>query len=84
MRQKCGCGFDEDKLQMIKENRSGPIPVAVKVKEEAAEITEEATTTTLRRAISYYSSLQASDGHWPTESAGPLYFLPPLVCSYHC
>uniref|UniRef100_F6GYI9 Beta-amyrin synthase n=1 Tax=Vitis vinifera TaxID=29760 RepID=F6GYI9_VITVI len=23
--------------------------------------------------------MQASDGHWPAENSGPLYFLPPLV-----
>ncbi|KAE8705692.1 Lupeol synthase [Hibiscus syriacus] len=33
---------------------------------------------TLRRAISFYSSLQALDGHRPAENAGPLFFLPPL------
>ena len=53
-----------------------PPPVNVK---ETDDVTEEAVTTTLRRGISFFSTLQANDGHWPAESAGPLFFLPPLV-----
>ncbi|XP_019261522.1 PREDICTED: beta-amyrin synthase-like [Nicotiana attenuata] len=55
---------------------------AVKV-EEGEEITDEVATTSLRRAVHFFSALQASDGHWPAENAGPLFFLPPLVmCMY--
>lgn len=68
--------------QLRNENPTGPIPAAVKVK-ETEEITEEALTTTLRRGISFYSSIQAHDGHWPSESAGPLFFLPPLVMALY-
>ncbi|KAM7258808.1 hypothetical protein ACFE04_014549 [Oxalis oulophora] len=42
------------------------------------EANEESVTRTLRRAISFYSSIQARDGHWPHESAGPLFFVQPL------
>ncbi|KAL7114670.1 hypothetical protein ACP275_04G136300 [Erythranthe tilingii] len=65
------------RMQLRKENPRGQIPLAIKVN-EVVEITEETMTTTLRRAISYYSTIQAHDGHWPSESAGPLFFLPPL------
>lgn len=65
-------------LQLQKENPCAPVPAAIKV-EEAEEITEEAAITTLRRAITYFSTIQAHDGHWPAETAGPLFFLPPLV-----
>ncbi|XP_022040264.2 lupeol synthase-like, partial [Helianthus annuus] len=30
-----------------------------------------------------YSTIQAHDGHWPAESAGPLFFLPPLVIALY-
>ncbi|TYH66679.1 hypothetical protein ES332_D06G139800v1 [Gossypium tomentosum] len=66
------------RMQLRKENPCGPIPPAVKV-EEDEEVTEEGITITLRRAISFYSSLQVHDGHWPAENAGPFFFLPPLV-----
>ncbi|XP_073311807.1 beta-amyrin synthase-like isoform X3 [Primulina huaijiensis] len=47
------------------------------------DITYETTTATLRRAVHFFSALQASDGHWPAENAGPLFFLPPLVMILH-
>lgn len=67
-----------ENMQLTKENPSRPIPPPVKV-EAAEDVTEEAVTTTLRRAISFYSSIQAHDGHWPAENAGPLFFFPPMV-----
>ncbi|KAE9464228.1 hypothetical protein C3L33_03879, partial [Rhododendron williamsianum] len=70
------------RMQLRKENPCGAIPAAIKVK-ETEDITEEAMTTTLRRAISFYSTIQAHDGHWPAESAGPLFFLPPLVIALY-
>ncbi|KAI8565912.1 hypothetical protein RHMOL_Rhmol03G0297600 [Rhododendron molle] len=70
------------RMQLRKENPCGAIPAAIKVK-ETEDITEEAVTTTLRRAISFYSTIQAHDGHWPAESAGPLFFLPPLVIALY-
>ena len=65
--------------QLNKENPCGPILTAVKVEDDSKIVTKEAIKTTLRRAISFYSSLQAHDGHWPAENAGPLFFLPSLV-----
>ncbi|KAL6335637.1 hypothetical protein AAG906_030775 [Vitis piasezkii] len=50
---------------------------------DGEEITYETTTAAVRRGAHFFSALQASDGHWPAENAGPLYFLPPLVmCLY--
>ncbi|WVY91408.1 hypothetical protein V8G54_036922 [Vigna mungo] len=43
----------------------------------------EALITTIRRGISFYLSIQGSDGHWPAESAGPLFFLQPLVMALY-
>ncbi|XP_019150189.1 PREDICTED: lupeol synthase-like [Ipomoea nil] len=70
------------RLQFKKENECGPIPAAIKVK-EGESITEEAITSTLRRAIIFYSSIQANDGHWPTESSGSCYFLPSFVIALY-
>ncbi|KAA8535879.1 hypothetical protein F0562_030882 [Nyssa sinensis] len=70
------------RLQLTKENPCGPIPEAVKEK-ATEDVTKAALTTTLRRAISFYSTMQAHDGHWPAESAGPLFFLPPLVIALY-
>ncbi|XP_075094977.1 lupeol synthase-like isoform X1 [Nicotiana tabacum] len=70
------------RMQLRKENPCVPIPAAVKL-EESENITEEAVKTTLKRSISYYSTIQANDGHWPAESAGPLFFLPPLVMALY-
>ncbi|KAB1212043.1 Lupeol synthase [Morella rubra] len=68
--------------QLRKENPCGPIPPPVTVKETEV-ITEEAVITTLRRALTFYSSIQSHDGHWPAESAGPLFFLQPLVMALY-
>ncbi|KAH7527805.1 hypothetical protein FEM48_Zijuj05G0005300 [Ziziphus jujuba var. spinosa] len=70
------------RMQLTKENPCGPIPPPVKVN-ETEELTEEAVTTTVRRALSFYSTIQAHDGHWPAESAGPLFFLQPLVLALY-
>ncbi|MED6109349.1 Lupeol synthase [Stylosanthes scabra] len=66
------------RLQLRKENKCGPIPAAVRVGEEE-KITEEALITTMRRSLTFYSSIQAHDGHWPADFAGPLFFIQPLV-----
>jgi cycloartenol synthase len=71
-------------MQLKKEKQlRGPtnIPAGVKVRDEDM-ITGEALITTIRRAVSFYSLIQAHDGHWPAESAGPLFFVQPLV-SHH-
>ncbi|KAL8125225.1 beta-amyrin synthase 1-like [Apium graveolens] len=50
---------------------------------DGEEISYEKATATVKRAAHYFAALQASDGHWPAENAGPLFFLPPLVmCLY--
>ena len=46
---------------------------------DGEEITYKTATTTVRRAANFFLALQASDGHWPAENAGPLFLLPPLV-----
>ncbi|CAO2831851.1 unnamed protein product [Amaranthus hypochondriacus] len=70
------------RMQLRKENEEFLIPQGLKVKENE-EITEEAVKITLKRGINYFCSLQAHDGHWPAENAGPFSFLPPLIIALH-
>ncbi|XP_074285418.1 lupeol synthase-like [Silene latifolia] len=74
------------RMQLRKERSSssiGGIPGAIKVKGNEEIISKESLSTTLKRSIIYYSSIQAHDGHWPADSAGPLFFLPPLVIALY-
>ena len=49
------------------------------VEQERARAGAEELEAVVRKGVTFYASLQAEDGHWPAESAGPLFFLPPLV-----
>ncbi|KAI9185997.1 hypothetical protein LWI28_012872 [Acer negundo] len=70
------------RMQFLKEKNFKQTIPPVKV-EDHEEITYETASTALKRAVHFFSALQASDGHWPAETAGPLFFLPPLVmCLY--
>ncbi|KAK9931606.1 hypothetical protein M0R45_018878 [Rubus argutus] len=68
------------RLQFAKEKACDQIelPAQMRVKSEE-EITEEVVTTTLRRGLRFYSTLQAEDGFWPGDYGGPLFFVPGLV-----
>ncbi|GMH10723.1 hypothetical protein Nepgr_012564 [Nepenthes gracilis] len=70
------------RMQLRKENGGGAIAEAVKVM-EMKDLREDAVTTSVRKAISFYSTIQAHDGHWPAESSGPLFFHPPLVMALY-
>lgn len=54
-------------------------PVRVGEKEE---VTYEAATIAVKKALRLNRAVQASDGHWPAENAGPMFFTPPLVRIY--
>ncbi|MCL7045628.1 hypothetical protein MKW94_021455, partial [Papaver nudicaule] len=43
------------------------------------EVTYEASTTTSRRAIGFFSAMQGEDGHWAANYDAPLFLMPPLV-----
>ncbi|CAK9181642.1 unnamed protein product [Ilex paraguariensis] len=66
------------RIQFGKENPCELQLPQMKVGSEA-EITEETAATTLRRALRFYSTLQAEDGHWPGDYGGPLFLLPGLL-----
>lgn len=50
----------------------------IKVKDKE-DVTEEAVSRTLRRAINFYSTIQGDDGHWPGDYGGPMFLIPGLV-----
>ncbi|KAL7096239.1 hypothetical protein ACP275_10G069600 [Erythranthe tilingii] len=66
------------RLQFTKENPNTTILPQVKVK-DIDDITEDKVTDTLRRAISFHSTLQAHDGHWAGDYGGPMFLMPGLV-----
>ncbi|KAH6767035.1 cycloartenol synthase 1 [Perilla frutescens var. hirtella] len=65
-------------LQFTKENPGTNILPQVKVK-DVEDITEDKVANTLRRAISFHSTMQAHDGHWPGDYGGPMFLVPGLV-----
>ncbi|GMH01961.1 hypothetical protein Nepgr_003800 [Nepenthes gracilis] len=68
-------------FQLLRENNFKQIIPPVKIGEE--EITYEKVKITLKRAVYYFSALQACDGHWPAENSGCMFLMPPLViCLY--
>ncbi|WCJ37174.1 Beta-amyrin synthase [Euphorbia peplus] len=70
------------RFQFLKEKNFKQTIEQVKIG-EGEEISYEKASAALKRAVHFFSALQASDGHWPAENAGPLFFLPPLVmCLY--
>ncbi|KAF4348828.1 hypothetical protein F8388_016100 [Cannabis sativa] len=70
------------RMQFLTEKRFKSRIGRVKI-EDGEEITYEKATASVRKAVQFVAALQADDGHWPAENAGPLFFLPPLVmCLY--
>ncbi|XP_076936731.1 beta-amyrin synthase 1-like [Bidens hawaiensis] len=69
-------------MQFLREKQFEQTIPQVKI-EDGEEISYEKATTTLKRSVSFFAALQAEDGHWPAENAGPLYFMQPLVMCLH-
>ncbi|CAF1926178.1 hypothetical protein HID58_065063 [Brassica napus] len=70
------------RMQFLKEKKFEQIIPPVKV-DDAERITKEAATNALRRSVDYFSALQSSDGHWPAEITGPLFYVPVMVFCFY-
>ncbi|XP_019251563.1 PREDICTED: cycloartenol Synthase-like [Nicotiana attenuata] len=68
------------RYQFSKENPSGTILPQVQVI-DIGDVTEDNVATTLKRALSFYSTLQAHDGHWAGDYGGPMFLMPGLITS---
>ncbi|KAG8373914.1 hypothetical protein BUALT_Bualt11G0074800 [Buddleja alternifolia] len=62
------------RIQFAKENPLRQIKVG-----SEEELSEEKVVNTLTKALRFYSTLQAEDGHWPGDYGGPLFLLPALI-----
>ncbi|KAL2624532.1 hypothetical protein AAZV13_07G000901 [Glycine max] len=70
------------RFQVLRENNFKQTIPRVTI-EDGEEITYQKVTSAVRRGAHHLAALQTSDGHWPAQIAGPLFFLPPLVfCMY--
>ncbi|KAK6284853.1 hypothetical protein POUND7_003805 [Theobroma cacao] len=69
-------------IQSLKEKNFKQTIPPVKIK-DGEEITCETATAALRRGVHLLSALQASDGHWPAENSGPMFYFPPLAMALY-
>ncbi|XP_058208037.1 dammarenediol II synthase-like [Rhododendron vialii] len=67
------------RMQLKKENKNINLSIPAVRLGETEEVKYEAVTTALRKAIRLNRAIQSSDGHWPAENAGPMFFTPPLI-----
>ncbi|KOM54114.1 hypothetical protein LR48_Vigan10g000600 [Vigna angularis] len=66
------------RLQFARENPIHEVLPKVGVK-DIQDVTEDVVTKTLRRAVTFHSTLQSHDGHWPGDYGGPMFLMPGLV-----
>ncbi|KAI8001058.1 Dammarenediol II synthase [Camellia lanceoleosa] len=67
------------RMQLKKENNNIDLSIPPVRLGEKEEVTYEVATIALRKAIRLNRAIQARDGHWAAENAGPMFFTPPLI-----
>ncbi|KAF5944750.1 hypothetical protein HYC85_018827 [Camellia sinensis] len=72
------------RMQLKKENNNIDLSIPPVRLGEKEEVAYEAATIALRKAIRLNCAIQARDGHWAAENAGPMFFTPPLASAHSC
>ncbi|KAL6865277.1 hypothetical protein ACP4OV_016428 [Aristida adscensionis] len=70
------------RMQSSKSNPLKPELPAIKL-EENDDVTEEAVSTSLKRAVTRLATLQAHDGHWPGDYGGPMFLMLGLIITLY-
>ncbi|KAK1375484.1 Terpene cyclase/mutase family member [Heracleum sosnowskyi] len=77
------CGDLLMRMQLIKENGIDVLGLPPIRLGENEDVNCEAATTAVKKALRLNRAIQAYDGHWPAENAGPLFFTPPLIIALY-
>ncbi|KAG8385282.1 hypothetical protein BUALT_Bualt03G0025800 [Buddleja alternifolia] len=77
------CGDLFMRMQLKKESGLDLLSIAPVRIGEKEEITYETATVAVKKALRLNRAVQASDGHWPAENAGPMFFTPPLIIALY-
>lgn len=59
------------------------VPKLPKSLRDGAAVPAETVEHALRAGLSFYSTLQAPDGHWPGDYGGPMFLMPGLLIALH-
>ncbi|KAL8479843.1 hypothetical protein ACS0TY_026695 [Phlomoides rotata] len=71
------------RIQLKKESRIDVLSIpAVRVGEKE-EMEYESATIAVKKGVRLQRAIQASDGHWPAEHTGPMFFTPLLIIALH-
>ncbi|RVW62823.1 Cycloartenol synthase [Vitis vinifera] len=70
-------GTLEKRAEFARENPCVANLPQIKV-QDLKEAMEQVVTTTVRRGLNFYSTIQAHDGHWPGDCGGHVFLLPGL------
>ncbi|KAK2974078.1 hypothetical protein RJ640_015748 [Escallonia rubra] len=77
------CGDMLMRMQLIKESGIDVLGIPPVRLAEDEEVNYEAITTSVKKALRHNRAIQAHDGHWPAENAGPMFFTPPLIIALY-
>ncbi|KAI7757915.1 hypothetical protein M8C21_033608 [Ambrosia artemisiifolia] len=70
-------------MKLIKESGIDVTSIPPRRVKADEEMNFEALTTTIMKAVRLLHAVQAKDGHWPAENAGPMFFTPPLLIALY-